>query len=130
MRRSHEAPLQENRNDPVAALAAQRSAVAAAGGAVYSEVPNGDLMVEQCALWDLIYEHLSYFTASSLDLACRRAGLTVTQRGVAFGDQFMWNEANLGEASDAVDTDAVAAAVDAAVAFGENARQRIATARH
>ena len=50
-------------------------------------------MVEQCALWDLIYEHLSYFVPASLELACRRAGLAPTSTDVAFGDQFLWCEA-------------------------------------
>ncbi len=47
------------------------AAVAASGGVVYTEVPNGDLMLRDCALWDLIYEHRSYFVEHSLRVACR-----------------------------------------------------------
>lgn len=113
---------------PVDALAAQARSVAAARGSVYSEVPNGELMVEQCALWDLIYEHLSYFTPLSLDLACRRAGLAPTRSGVAFGDQFLWNEATGGDADETVDAGAVSRGVAAALEFGDAARARIESA--
>lgn len=119
----------EHLHDPVVALRAERSAVAASGGVVYSEVPNGALMVDQCALWDLIYEHLSYFVPTSFELAHARAGLDVEHSGAAFGDQFMWAEARLGTAADTVDRVAVDAAVAAAIEFGETARARIAEAR-
>jgi SAM-dependent methyltransferase len=121
----------EHLRDPVAALAAQRRAVAAQQGVVYSEVPNGQLMIEQCALWDLIYEHLSYFVPTSLDLACRRAGLEVSTIGTAFGDQFLWCEASAAAAGSESQRDsaAVAAAVDAARRFGRAATARIEEAR-
>ena len=47
----------EHLDDPVAALQAQRLAVTRTNGVVYCEVPNGQLMIQHCALWDLIYEH-------------------------------------------------------------------------
>jgi hypothetical protein len=120
----------EHLHDPVAALAALRSAVAGSGGIVYSEVPNGRLMLEQCALWDLIYEHLSYFVPTSLALACRRAGLEVTTMDASFGDQFLWCEATPdGTREQRPDDEAVEAAVAAARAFGVAAERRIAEAR-
>jgi SAM-dependent methyltransferase len=121
----------EHLRDPVAALAAQRRAVVAQQGVVYSEVPNGQLMVEHCALWDLIYEHLSYFVPTSLELACRRAGLEVSAIGAAFGDQFLWCEASPTEAGSPPQPDeaAVAVAVDAARQFGLAATVRIEQAR-
>lgn len=121
----------EHLDDPVAALAAQRAAVVATGGAVYSEVPNGELMIEQCALWDLIYEHRSYFVPTSLTLACRRAGLDVTAIDAAFGKQFLWCEAVPGDGDEHAQADpgAVEAAVAAARSFGSAATARIAEAR-
>ena len=121
----------EHLRDPVAALSAQRQAVAANQGVVYSEVPNGQLMIQQCALWDLIYEHLSYFVPTSLELACRRAGLEVSTMGTAFGDQFLWCEASPTAATSELlpDGDAVAAAVDDARRFGDAAMYRIESAR-
>ncbi|MEM9515291.1 MAG: methyltransferase domain-containing protein, partial [Actinomycetota bacterium] len=85
----------EHLEAPVDAVRALASAVAQSDGVVYSEVPNGALMVRDCALWDLIYEHLSYFVPSSLDLLHRRAGLRLTSSGTTFGDQFLWAEASV-----------------------------------
>ncbi|MDJ0768704.1 MAG: methyltransferase domain-containing protein [Ilumatobacter sp.] len=121
----------EHLHDPVSALAAQREAVAAQEGAVYSEVPNGELMLEQCALWDLVYEHLSYFVPTSLRLACTLAGLEPTAVGADFGGQFLWCEAVPadGGRDGEADTEAVAAAVAAARAFGVAATERVASAR-
>ena len=121
----------EHLESPVAALAAQRAAVTEQSGAVYSEVPNGQMMIEQCALWDLIYEHLSYFVPTSLDLAHRRSGLDITTMDADFGDQFLWCEAVpcAGDASAQPDADRVADAVAAARAFGVAATSRVEEAR-
>lgn len=120
----------EHLADPVAALEAQSAAVVERGGVVYSEVPNGHLMIEHCALWDLIYEHLSYFVPSSLRLACERAGLSVTEVDSSFGDQFLWAFARPGGRTDGgADTTAVRDTVDQAVEFGRRARLRLESAR-
>lgn len=121
----------EHLGDPVAALAAQRAAVAPRGGAVYTEVPNGQFMLEKCALWDLIYEHVSYFVPTSLELACRLAGLDVSVMGSEFGDQFLWCEARAESSVGAeVDAQQVERAVLSARSFGEAARRRLSDARH
>ncbi|MGB7879234.1 MAG: methyltransferase domain-containing protein [Ilumatobacteraceae bacterium] len=122
----------EHLGEPVAALTAQRLAVTAKQGVVYSEVPNGQLMIQQCALWDLIYEHLSYFVPTSLDLACRLAGLDVTSMGAAFGDQFLWCEAepsNPIQLEPRPDAAAVERAIAEAEEFGRAAVRRIEQAR-
>jgi len=121
----------EHLESPIDALTAQRAAVIDQSGAVYSEVPNGQLMIEQCALWDLVYEHVSYFVPTSLELAHRRSGLDVTRVGADFGEQFLWCEAvpGAGDASAAADAESVADAVVAARAFGLAATARIAEAR-
>ena len=121
----------EHLHDPVSALEAQRRAVERTHGAVYTEVPNGQLMQEHCALWDLIYEHLSYFVPSSLDLACRRAGLRVAAMGAAFDDQFLWCEAVPDDTAARSDTDraAVRRSVDSGAEFGQTAVRRISQAR-
>ena len=126
----------EHLHDPVGALVAQRRAVAD-GGVVYTEVPNGRLMQEHGAVWDLIYEHLSYFVPTSLELACRRAGLRTTSLGSAFDDQFLWCEAvsdgagNASERASVLPSDpaVVECAVGSAVQFGEEAARRISEAR-
>jgi SAM-dependent methyltransferase len=121
----------EHLHDPVAALSAMRAAVIEHDGVVYSEVPNGQLMLEHCALWDLIYEHLSYFVPSSLALAERRAGLRTARGGSEFGGQFLWSEAVVGvvDPGAAPAPDEVGTALAAARRFGDDARRRIAEAR-
>lgn len=121
----------EHLADPVAALRAQR--LATPRGQVYSEVPNGDLIIDHCAVWDVIYEHLSYFVDTSLDLSCRRADLTVNEMGTSFGDQFLWCTASpSGDPAAeqaAPDERGVAAVVERARAFGIESRGRIEAAR-
>lgn len=120
----------EHLADPVAALEAQRAAVAARGGVVYSEVPNGRLMIDQCALWDLIYEHPSYFVPSSLRLACERAGMSVAEMNSSFGGQFLWALAELdGQQRGDASQEVVGDTVERAVEFGEHARRRLESAR-
>ncbi|MEM7273456.1 MAG: methyltransferase domain-containing protein [Actinomycetota bacterium] len=116
---------------PVELLATLRDAVATTeGGAVYSEVPNGEVMIDRCALWDLIYEHYSYFTPVSLRLAAARAGLTAERTLTAFDDQFLSLESAPTASSDELpDRAVVGELVERAVAFGELARKRIEGAR-
>ena len=61
--------------------------------AVYFEVPDATYMVSELAVWDLIYEHVSYFSAPTLELLFRRAGFDVTEVDRAFGDQYLYLEA-------------------------------------
>lgn len=120
----------EHLESPVDALAALRAAVAAPRGVVYTEVPNGDLMLRDCALWDLIYEHRSYFVANSLRVACERASLRIDQLGTSFGEQFLWCESR--PATESTDTQRHAPiddAVSAAIEFGRAARARLDEAR-
>jgi len=80
----------EHLEDPVSLIALLNSSTAKQGASiVYNEVPNGDFMLENCALWDLIYEHCSYFTKLSLIKAHELAGLNVLQTDTSFGDQFL-----------------------------------------
>ena len=96
------------------------------GGSVYTEVPNGDLMIERTALWDLLYEHVSYFTEASLRTLLSRAGLTASTMGTSFSDQFLWAESSVVKPSDGRPTDAeVAQLVDRSVAFGKAAATAI-----
>ncbi len=57
------------------------------------EVPNGRHTIDQLGIWDLIYEHVSYFTPSSLSWALRSAGFVADQIETTFGGQFLVVEA-------------------------------------
>ncbi len=115
----------EHLEDPVGVARSLGSALAE-GGVVYHEVPNGDLMVRDLALWDLIYEHVSYFTQSSLRELCRRAGLAPSSVQAHFGEQFLSVEAR-GDASAPNEpmVAATASELDAARAFGDQVRSQI-----
>lgn len=66
---------------------------------VYFEVPNGDYMLREAAIWDLIYEHPSYFTAPALAFLFEDRGFGVLEVGAAFGGQYLYVEAARGRES-------------------------------
>lgn len=60
---------------------------------VFFEVPNAMFTLKQSGIWDLIYEHCSYFTAPSLSVLFREAGFTPLSVAEAFGGQYICIEA-------------------------------------
>jgi SAM-dependent methyltransferase len=68
------------------------------GAIAYLEVPNGDFCLEPHGLWDLIYEHVSYFTPQSLACLLRRCGYRILDMGLAYDAQFLWAEVALAGA--------------------------------
>jgi len=114
----------EHLSVPVDLLGLLRSV--ATQGAVFSEVPNGELMINQTALWDLLYEHVSYFTPLSLAVAHRRAGLSSRRSGTSFGHQFLWLDASPGPQDDSLPApSACEPLVARSIRFGAEARTRI-----
>jgi SAM-dependent methyltransferase len=84
----------EHLPEPIDLLRGLRESIAAGGGgAVYFEVPNALLILDRLSIWDIIYEHVSYFTPSSLTRAFHDAGFTVRYAESGFGDQYLWVEA-------------------------------------
>ena len=64
-----------------------------ADATVCFEVPNGLFTLDRLGIWDIIHEHVSYFTPSSLVRAFHSAGFTVCCTEAAFDDQYLWLEA-------------------------------------
>lgn len=62
----------------------------------YLEVPNALYTLRDLGIWDLIYEHVSYFTGQSLRTAVEVAGFEVLNAGTSFGDQYLFIEARPG----------------------------------
>lgn len=60
---------------------------------LFIETPCAEWVLRNRVMWDLLYEHCSLFTASSLSLACRRAGFIVEEVKHTFGGQYLWLEA-------------------------------------
>jgi SAM-dependent methyltransferase len=86
----------EHVEDPVAFLRALRSAIEASGDAVlYLEVPSGEQLLETQGLWDYLYEHVSYFTAHSLEAVLHAAGFEVLALRRDFGGQFLCADARV-----------------------------------
>ena len=84
--------------EPAALVSGVRRSLPATATPVYFEVPDATYMVEQLAVWDLIYEHYSYFAAPTLRWLFERAGFEVTEVGRTFGDQYLYLEARPGSA--------------------------------
>jgi SAM-dependent methyltransferase len=59
----------------------------------YFEVPDATYMLEHGAVWDVIYEHCSYFSEPALRHLFTRCGYGILDHGRAFGDQYLWLEA-------------------------------------
>jgi 2-polyprenyl-3-methyl-5-hydroxy-6-metoxy-1,4-benzoquinol methylase len=80
--------------DPAAFIANLRRAIGPRlDTRVFFEVPNGLYSFQDLGIWDLIYEHCSYFTVQSLTALFQNAGFRVLNTGVEFDNQFLWIEA-------------------------------------
>ncbi len=63
---------------------------------VFFEVPDALYTLRDLGIWDIIYEHCSYFSAPSLTQLFQNSGFTVSQVYPTFGAQFLCLEATPG----------------------------------
>jgi SAM-dependent methyltransferase len=68
-------------------------------GILYIEVPNALWTLEQGGIWDVIYEHCSYFTPSSLRRLMEECGFDVLRMYDSFGGQYLAAECTLRHAT-------------------------------
>jgi len=59
------------------------------GTVVYFEVPNALYILRDLGIWDLIYEHCSYFSPASLEHLFATSGYSVARVGEAYDGQFI-----------------------------------------
>lgn len=59
------------------------------GAGLYVEVPNGLWTIRDLGVWDVIYEHCSYFTPGALRAAFMGAGAKAVTVHETYGDQFL-----------------------------------------
>jgi SAM-dependent methyltransferase len=89
--------------DPAELLATLRRSLATRPDAVlYFEVPAAEYVLEHLSGWDVIYEHCSLFSAPALRGLFARAGFAIRDLGFSYGGQYLWVEAEPGEAQSAV----------------------------
>ncbi|MCB9870307.1 MAG: methyltransferase domain-containing protein [Planctomycetes bacterium] len=94
---------------------------------LFFEVPNGLWTLRDLGIWDLIYEHCSYFTAAALLEVFRSAGYWPRAFATEFGEQFLWVEATRSPAPAPQPDLPVAEVAALADAFGEQLRAKVDT---
>jgi SAM-dependent methyltransferase len=101
-------------------------AAARAGTGVFFEVPNALWTLRDLGIWDVIYEHCSYFTAPALERLFGEAGFAVAETAETYGGQFLCLHAATGtSAAPSTGTEGrVGEVVDLARQFGRHHRER------
>ncbi len=67
-----------------------RALMGSPGAIVYFETPSVEWILRNRVIWDLFYEHCSYFTPASLAYGFARAGFAVRDVRAVFSGQYAW----------------------------------------
>jgi SAM-dependent methyltransferase len=115
----------EHLDTPLALVQDIRCAIGDRDVPVYFEVPNAGWMLDAVSMWDVIYEHVGYWTAPAITTLFRRAGFDPVSVKAGYGGQFLMVEARpAAPLADHVDADA-ASVLTAARAFGSAATREL-----
>lgn len=113
----------EHLDDPGKLLRSiRRSAAVTEDTVVYVEVPDAEYMLRENEIWGLIYEHPSYFSATSLRALLERCDYDVLSVTTTFGDQFLSAEARPGRGAASRNADV---GTSAAAAFAAEFVRRV-----
>jgi SAM-dependent methyltransferase len=82
----------EHLPNPDEFLRSLRETVGCRNPLVYFEVPNTEWLLNSISVWDVIYEHITYWTRASLSSLFVRSGFTPSSVSTGFGDQFLMLE--------------------------------------
>ena len=94
---------------------------------LFFEVPNVLYTVRRLGIWDLIYEHCSYFGPSSLNTVFSLVGFQVLETNETFGGQFLTTEARpTNGASPTPDGAMVERLAQDVAVFADNYRAKVA----
>jgi SAM-dependent methyltransferase len=96
--------------------------------AVFFEVPNVMFTLKDMGIWDLIYEHCSYFSRSSLSRLFMRSGFTICEQTELYEGQFLGIDAvqEGGQNTQPVQLkDSLAEMATAAGAFANKYREKV-----
>jgi SAM-dependent methyltransferase len=96
----------EHIHDPIGFMRMLRESILGRSGSAifYIEVPNGRFVISESSIWDIIYEHCSYFSSSSLRYLFQRSGFDVLDTAEAFGGQFLRIEATPRRAPEPIES--------------------------
>ncbi len=99
---------------------------------VYFEVPNVMATLRDLAIWDLLYEHVSYFSEASLAYLFRTSGFDVLDLSEAFGGQYLGIEASPNDHSEEIaskseDQAQVHALQNAVMSFSQRYSEKVKT---
>ncbi|HEX9857229.1 MAG TPA: class I SAM-dependent methyltransferase [Paracoccaceae bacterium] len=83
----------EHLDTPMALLRDIRHAIGTRDVPVYFEVPNAGWMLDAVSIWDVIYEHVGYWTAPAITTLFRRAGFQPISVAAGYEGQFLMLEA-------------------------------------
>jgi SAM-dependent methyltransferase len=94
------------------------------GATLYFEVPDGGYMLRELDIWNVIYEHPSYFTAPAMRRLFEDAGFATKDLGSSFGGQYLYIESGRDSAANGSGTAAAGDAAleqlhELAIAFGD-----------
>jgi len=87
----------EHIQDPLNFLRMLRDNVARENTVIYFEVPNADFIFSNLSIWDIIYEHCSYFTSAALTYLFRACSFKVLEVEAVYGSQYIRIEAVPGD---------------------------------
>jgi len=79
--------------EPLVFMKDIRDAIRDRSCVVYFEVPNGEWILRTSSIWDVIYEHVTYWTVPAIETLFWRAGFRPLNIRSAYGDQFLSIEA-------------------------------------
>ncbi len=83
----------EHLDAPVPLMLDIRRAIGDRDVPVYFEVPNAGWMLDAVSMWDVIYEHVGYWSEPSITALFRRTGFEPVSVSAGYGEQFLMVEA-------------------------------------
>jgi len=90
----------EHLDEPVLFLQNIRNAMDKSNSVLFLEVPNGEHLLKNCSVWDIIYEHYSSFTMQSLLYLLQRTDFSVSRLQPSFGGQYLIVDARAAAKTD------------------------------
>jgi SAM-dependent methyltransferase len=117
----------EHIDQPTDFLKMVRRTIGSREAVVYFEVPNVSLILRGLSVWDIIYEHCSYFSLGSLAYVFAACGFDICNLAETYRGQFIGIEAKPGNGHTDFNIDRWdnrAEIADAVAAFADNYRQR------